>query len=212
MNTDNKAIKENLKEYYNRDAELRNSRPKADWKTNFRANFYDLVVKNNKKTLLELGAGVGHDSQYFMEKGLSVVAVDISENMVNKCKEKGLEAYVLDFYNLSSLNKKFDCIYAMNSILHTPKNDLPLVLKEIGNVLNSNGLFYLGLYGGEDNEHEFIREEVSKAPRFFATHSTSYLREILNDYFDIISFEAIDVQKEGNLHKFFYSVTLSKKG
>lgn len=39
-----------------------------------------------------------------MNNGLTVIAVDLSGEIIKKCKEKFIEAYEMDFYNLSSLN------------------------------------------------------------------------------------------------------------
>ena len=85
--------------------------------------------------MLELGAGADYDSQFYMNNGLNVVAVDLSSEMAKNCREKSVEAYELDFYNLSSLDRKFDCVYAINTLLHVPKNDLYHVLNEINLVL-----------------------------------------------------------------------------
>jgi cyclopropane fatty-acyl-phospholipid synthase-like methyltransferase len=203
-------IKENLKRYYNQEAELRNSKSViADWKLKGRAKFFELLMQERKETLLELGAGAGYDSLFFMDNGLKVLAVDLSSEMVSKCREKSIEAQELDYYDLSSLNKKFDCVYAMNTLLHVPKDDLRHVLKEIDSVLNANGLFYMGLYGGGDTEKEFVKIEVSETPRFFALHSERFLKEILQLYFDIIDFETLDIGS-GSEIDIFHSITLRK--
>ena len=202
-------FKENIKKYYNQEAELRNNKSvKPDWKIQARAKFCGLIKQENKKTLIELGAGAGYDSLFFMDSGLTVTAVDISIEMVGKCREKGIEAYELDFYNLSLLNKKFDCVYAVNTLLHVPKSDLAHVLNEINLILETNGLFYMGLYGGQDIEKEVAETDVSDAPRFFAFHSENYLKKILADYFQIINFEVIDVVK--GAIDIFHSVTMRK--
>ena len=206
------SIKDNLKKYYNQEAELRNSESvKADWKMKVKAEFCDLIKRENKKTLLELGAGAGHDSLFFMDNGLQVVAVDLSNEMVRMCREKSIETHELDYYDLSSLNKKFDCVYAINTLLHIPKDDLRHVLKEIDSVLNANGLFYMGLYGGKDTEKEIVKIEVSDVPRFFAFHSEDYLKDTLKDYFKIINFETLDVEINAKMD-IFHSITLRKIG
>ena len=206
------SFKENIKKYYNQEAELRNTKSvKADWKIRVRENFYNLIKQEDKRSLLELGAGTGYDSIYFKNNGLYVIAVDISSEMVNNCREKGIEAYEMDFYQLSTLNKKFDCIYSINTLLHVPKIDLNNVLHEIELTLDTNGLFYMGLYGGTDTENEFVNSEVSDVPRFFAFHSASYLKSILTEYFDVISFETIDIgiNREKDI---FHSIVLRKRG
>jgi cyclopropane fatty-acyl-phospholipid synthase-like methyltransferase len=207
MNTD--IFKENLKNYYNQEAVLRNKSVKQDWKIEIRQNFLDLVKKEKMKTLLELGAGAGYDSLFFMDNGLKVMAVDLSSEMVNNCKEKGINAYEMDFYHLSSLNKQFHCIWAMNTLLHVPKSDLCHVLNEINLVLEKQGLFYMGVYGGEDFESEYIKPDVSEAPRFFSYYSLSHLKAILENYFQIISFDQFDVER-GIDKEIFQSIIMRK--
>ena len=204
-------MKENLKNYYNIEAEFRNKNSiKTDWKLEVREKYLKLLKQENKKTLLELGAGTGYDSEYFKNNGLNVVAIDLSKEMVKKCIEKGIEAYELDFYNLSSLNRKFDGIYAINSLLHVPKNDLNNVLNGINSILQNNGLFYMGVYGGNDTESEYVKMEISEIPRFFTHNSENYLRAILDKIFQIITFEKIELENTGDI-EYFYSITMKKK-
>ena len=189
-----KSFKENIKTYYNQDAARRNSqRTRAPWKRKIRKNFYKIIKRENKKTLLELGAGAGFDSLFFMKKGIQVTAVDIADENIRSCREKGVEAYTLDFYELSSLNKKFDCIYALNTLLHVPKEDFCKVLQEIAAVLHQNGLFYLGLYGGNDEETNLVKSDVSDAPRLFTFYSAQYLKAALADCFHIVDFKTFPV-------------------
>lgn len=141
-----------------------------------------------------------------MDRGLKVVAVDLSGEMVKICKEKLIEAYELDFYDLSALNMKFDCIWSMNSLLHVPKSDLPRVLKEIDSVLNNKGLFYMGVYGGADAESEYVNE-ITEVPRFFSYLSEQSLREVLGGTFDIIEYRQMDVGRNTD----FQAVIMRKR-
>jgi cyclopropane fatty-acyl-phospholipid synthase-like methyltransferase len=200
MNTD--SFKENLIRYYNQEAELRNKSDKADWKIRERQNFLDLLKQENKITLLELGAGAGYDSRFFMDNGLKVIAVDLSREMAAKCREKNIEAYELDFYDLSSLHKKFDSIWAMNTLLHIPKSDLDQVLKGIKSILTDDGLFYMGVYGGKDSETELVTSEVSAAPRFFSFYTKNNLKAILEKYFSIVHFEEFSIERGAEVFTF----------
>ena len=211
----NTNFKENLKQFYNTEAELRNSKStKSDWKYRIRDKFCDLIKLENKRTLLEIGAGAGHDSRYFMDNGLKVIAVDFTSEMVKFCHAKSIEAYELDYYNLSSLDKKFDCVYAMNTLLHVPKIDLRHVLNEIDHVLETNGFFYMGQYGGNDTESDYIKKEVSDTPRLYALYSASFLKTTLADCFDIIDYETLDVRSSDDTFTFtntFHSIIMRKK-
>lgn len=204
------AIKDNLRNYYNQEADLRDSYGKVEWKTEERKAFLDLTKAENKQTFLELGAGTGDDSRFFMENGLTVTAVDLSPAMVQKCREKSIDAHELDYYNVADLGKKFQCIWAMNSLLHVPKADLPRVLKAIDSVLEEGGLFFMGVYGGEDNEHEYIKSDVSEHPRFFSSYSKEALQDVLAQQFEIISFRQYDVHRGRSFE--FQSILMRKRG
>lgn len=199
-------IKTNLKKYYDQEAALRNQSEKEEWKKAQRSRFCSYIRAERKTSLLEIGAGTGNDSQYFMDCGLSVVAVDLSSEMVKICKDKLIEAYELDFYNLLALNRTFDCVWSMNSLLHVPKPDLPQVFSEINNALNDNGLFYMGVYGGVDTESDFINE-VCETPRYFSYLSEHKLKEALGNIFDIVDYQQIDVGRNAD----FQAAIMRKK-
>ena len=204
-------IKENLKNFYNKEADARDSSVKLGWKLRIREEYCGLIKLENKTSLIELGAGAGHDSLYFMNNGLQVTAVDISVEMAAKCAERGIEAYVLDYYEIKTLNRKFDCAWAVNTLLHVPKGDLPHVLDEISGVLNEGGLFYLGLYGGNDSEMDFVKSDISDVPRFYALHSEKFLRSVLENRYEILSYEPIEVTDRGPEFTLFHSFTLRRK-
>ncbi len=200
-------LKENLKKYYDAEADIRNQEEKEEWKIKVREDYLLRVQSENKKTLLEIGAGTGFDSQYFIHKGLNVVATDISPEMVKKCKEKNIQVYEMDFYNLSGLNVKFDCVWAMNTLLHVPKSDMDHVLNEIRTVLKPDGLFYMGVYGGVDFEKDYVKAEVSDVPRFFSYYSEDNLKATLKNHFQIVSFEQYEVTKK-NGKDIFQSIVM----
>ena len=199
-------FKANLRDYYNIDAERRNVREKTDWKIRQRDEYLDLVKSEDKSSLLELGAGSGQDSEYFMSHGLTVTAVDLSPKMVEMCRARNIDAYEMDFYNLSALGKTFDCIWAMNSLLHVPKSDLPDVLRGIKSVMNDDGLFYMGVYGGEDKEEHFVND-FCDTPRYFALYTMETLKPILADVFEIVLFEEIPVGND----EYHQSIIMRKK-
>jgi SAM-dependent methyltransferase len=159
---------------------------------------------------LELGSGVGLDATYFKGLGFDVLATDLSEDMIASCKEKGLNAEIIDMYELDRLGRVFDGIYSMNVLLHTPRNDLRLVLTSIENALSSRGLFFYGVYGGEDIEKVITDNKRMGLPRFFSFLSDTTLQEIVKNQFTILKFETIETDsKEPWFH--FQAMYLQKK-
>jgi SAM-dependent methyltransferase len=188
-------IKSNLIEAYNKNAAERDSYIIEKWKLELRADFLSLIKEENKSSLLELGAGAGKDSLFFQENGLSVKCIDLSPELVKICQQKGLDAQVMDMANLSFPEESFDVVYTLNSLLHIPKEELPIVLKNIQMVLKPNGIFRLGVYGSE-NESEHIWEDDSYTPkRFFAFYSDEHLKQITSQYFELVSFKKIIIEE-----------------
>jgi SAM-dependent methyltransferase len=148
----NKHIIASLRESYNKNAEERDNIKKDEWKIRERENYKLWLQKENKKSILEIGAGTGEDGKYFKEKGFDVICTDISEEMVRLCKIKGLTAFVMDFMSLDFSEGSFDGIYALNCLLHVPKDNFEKVLGNIQKLLKPTGLFYLGVYGGKETE------------------------------------------------------------
>ncbi len=207
------TFKDDIKKAYDADA---GRRKKADdskepWKKDARKGFTKLAKDANKKTLLELGSGTGEDALYFKKQGFDVTATDLSEKMVEKCKERGLNAKVVDLYHLESLKKTFDCIYSMNVLLHVPRKDLSRVLDLISDTLNTKGLFFYGVYANGKNVKKIITDKKKMGlPRFFSFLSDKTLLEYTKEMFEVVKFKRINI--EANTEGFYFqSLTLRKK-
>ena len=162
----NQVITE-LRTAYDQKVEERDGKPIADWKAKEREVFLDMLQAEEQATLLEIGAGTGKYGRYFQEQGLQVTCTDLSPAMVGACREKGLNAYVMDFLNLDFPDAMFDAVFALNTLLHVPKADFAAVLTSVQRVLKPEGLFYLGQYGGRDFEGEHPNDHY-EPPRFFS--------------------------------------------
>lgn len=199
-------LKESLRQAYNGNASDRDKGDMHHWKLPVRESFLQRLLRENKASLLEIGAGPGKDSRFFADHGLDVTAADLSENMIELCRQKGLRAQVLDFFHLNELGRTFDAVWSMNCLLHVPKADLDTVLQQIDDVLNPSGLFHMGVYGGKD--FEGIREEdICEPKRFFSFFTHENLKAVLEQRFEIVEFTVIDTEDENA----FQSVVLRKR-
>ncbi|MBW9158596.1 class I SAM-dependent methyltransferase [Clostridium tagluense] len=198
--------KEILKQSYNNYAHEREKNEFQVWKAKPRDAFLKLLLSEGKSTLLDIGAGIGRDSKFFMNNDINVLAVDLSDEMIRLCHEKEIESYQLDFYNLHKIGKKFDAVWSMNSLLHVEKVNLNLVLEEIRDVLSPLGLFFMGVYGGEDSEGIW-QDDIYTPHRFFSSYTDVNIKEVVSNYFEIISFERIETG--GKYH--FQSIIMRKK-
>ena|SRR5215213_735215 len=126
--------------------------------------------------------------------------------MVKLCQQKGLNALVMDMIDLDFVDESFDAVYSLNSLLHLPKTELPIVLQNIKRILKANSMFFLGVYGGYD--FESIWEKDSYTPkRFFSFHSDEGLKQVVAESLTLLSFKQITTG-DGDLH--FQSLILRK--
>jgi len=206
--SDYQQVIASLRMSYNREkAEQRDQTEKTSWKTAERQQFLSLLQKENKTILLEIGAGTGNDSLFFRDNGMDVVCTDLSPDMVNLCRTKGLKAHVMDFLGLDFPLSSFDAIYALNCLLHVPTSDLPEVLQKLWQLLRPNGLFFLGVYGGFEQEG-FHEDDLHNPPRFFVHHTDEFMQHAVAPFFDIVSFKSIPLQK---ISWHFQSMILRRK-
>jgi SAM-dependent methyltransferase len=180
-----------LRQAYNQEsAARRNTTEKDAWKVAERQHFLTLLQQEQKQALLEIGAGTGTDSLFFQNNGLHVVCTDLSPAMIEHCRAKGLNAHVMDFLSLDFPPASFDALYALNCLLHVPTNALPMVLEKLQQLLRPEGLFFLGVYGGVEQEG-IAEQDWHHPPRFFARHTDEFLQQITSQFFEIVSFKAI---------------------
>lgn len=172
----------------------------ADWRWPIAERFLDEMRREGKTRLLEIGAGVGYTARWFADRGIDVVATDLSPAQVALCRAKGLDAEVRDMYDLGFPPASFDAAWAMNCIHHVPNADLPEVLEGIREVLVPGGLLYIGVWGGRDMEG-MLDDDFYPPSRFFAIRSDETLRTDLAGTFTVVEFASFlpegERQKDG---------------
>ncbi len=195
-------VMDSLRAAYDGRAQWRDQQEKAPWKLAERELFLARLLGDGGGRLLEIGAGPGHDSEFFARHGLRVVATDLSPAMVAICQRKGLDAHVRDFLHLDFPAGSFDAVYALNCLLHVPNADLPEVLAAVRAVLRPGGWFYLGVYGGNGGEGT-SRNDQHEPARFFSWRTDEQIRRFATEYFTLFDFHVI---APGRMH--FQSLTL----
>lgn len=190
-------------------AARRDSVPKEPWKLRERERFLDLLLREGGGRLLEVGAGTGQDALFFQEHGLQVVCTDLSPAMVDRCREKGLDARLADFVSLDFPPASFDAAYAFNCLLHVPSSALDRVLAGIRLLVRPGGLAYIGAYGSELGEEGRFTDEQHAVPRFFAFRTDAQLLGAVRAHFELVSFDAIPLEREDG---HFQSMVLRRPG
>lgn len=195
-------VLDSLRMAYDGGAADRDRSEKPEWKRQERAAFLERLRAEGCRRLLEVGAGTGQDSAFFLQEGLDVLATDLSPVMVAHCRAKGLDARVADFLNLDVPPASFDAVYAFNCLLHVPNADLSATLEAIRTVLRPGGLFFLGVYRGRGNEGPLERDDHVPF-RFFSWRTDEQIQRFTSRFFEIVDFHVVSSAN-------FHSLTLRR--
>ena len=152
-----------------------------------------------RKSLLDLGCGMGRHSIFFDSKGFRVTAIDLSEYGVNNLREwqkrngTDFRAVVGDMNKLPFADNAFDCIYSYHVVSHTDSEGIKQIMNEIRRVLKPGGEIYFDLCSkrawqfteciGEridDSTIRFVGGPEDGIPHYFADEES--VRELLSGF------------------------------
>jgi SAM-dependent methyltransferase len=181
-----------LKSTYNRIAKDWDSDHTNDqwWKEGVE-QFADLFKPG--ASILDVGCGSGVKSEILQKKGMKVTGIDFSEGMLEIARKRvPSERFLLvDLYDPSSLNEKFDGIFAQAVLLHFPKKDIQGIIRSLKARMNPGGYLYIAVKERRDGEEE---EEVVKEndygydyERFFSYFTQGEIKKyLLNEGMEVI--------------------------
>ena len=107
--------------------------------------------RENRRSVLDLGCGLGRHSLLFAACGFKVTAVDISDEALSSvkqlCRENSVDIACrkADMEALPFSDDAFDCIFAMHSAGHCDSEGMERLMTEIKRVLKPGGTIFLTL-------------------------------------------------------------------
>ena len=124
-------------------------------------------------SILDLGCGSGRDSLAFYENEFEVTPLDGSEEMCALAEiHTDLEVLHMTFDELD-FDEVFDGVWACASLLHVPEDEMPDVLKKIGQALKPGGILFISV---KEGDFAGIRNG-----RYFVDYSKNKLSELVED-------------------------------
>jgi len=188
--------------------------------------------KLGKKSLLDLGAGLGRHAIMFAKEGFKVTAVDLSDFAVNHLlkwqNKEGVNVMTKksDMNHLPFHDNAFDCVWAYHVISHTDSQGFQGILNEIKRVLKSDGQVYLSLCSKASDA--FLKGEFPKVDENTILKTEGEGETDVPHYYvdlqDVLShFEAFDIDhirhiddcyyagEERNSMHYFISASLKKQ-
>ena len=130
---------------------------KAFWLEPCEESYYyaEKWYKEGRRSVLDLGCGLGRHAVLFAKRGFRVTAADISEDALAFLKayqkEQGAEVTCrkADMEELPFAECAFDCIFAMHAMGHADTPGMKRVMSEVKRVLKPEGTIFLTLCSKE---------------------------------------------------------------
>jgi SAM-dependent methyltransferase len=105
--------------------------------------------------ICDMGCGPGHVARYLHERGAQVIGVDLSAVMIEQARQlnPGIEFFQGNMLALEVEEGAWAGIAAFYSIIHVPREDVMISLRELKRVLQPGGLLLLAFHLGTDVLH-----------------------------------------------------------
>jgi trans-aconitate methyltransferase len=100
---------------------------------------FDLLNPQSGERILDLGCGDGALTEKLVAAGASVIGVDASGDMISAARARGLDARVMDAYELE-FRAEFDAVFS-NAAMHWMKRDPDAVIQGVRRALKPGGRF-----------------------------------------------------------------------
>jgi len=183
------------------------------------------IIDNNIKTVLDIGAGAGRTSLFLQNRGIDVVALDISPGAIEVCQRRGIKkVFQGDIFNYNNFHS-FDCVLLLGNnlaiggnydgtknLLHSCKE----LIKPSGYIL----LHFLSPTPTEDIDH-LVYHELNKSREKRVGEITTRIRyrTLVSSWFqlflptekefnEIIDATGLKIEKKWNNNENSYYVQL----
>ena len=172
--------------------------------------FCEKWKKQGRRSVLDLGCGLGRHSVLFAKYGFKVTAVDISEQAVKSVREAEqrenivITSKVCDMLALPFRENSFDCIFSYLAISHTDTEGFRKILSKIKEILKPDGEIFLTLCSKETrafcevvfpklDENTVVKTEEGPengVPHFFV--DLNDIKRLFEPEFELIRVQHVD--------------------
>jgi SAM-dependent methyltransferase len=164
---------------------------------------------NDKRSVLEIGCGLGTNAIQMAQLGFDVEATDISPECINLATKRateissGLTFYQHDFIN-DDVRKTFDIVFDKGR-LHSflTQDSYNFFAKKVSRCLNENGI-WINISGTADNRDDLARRQELSFPRMTLRN----IAEAAEPHFEILE---IRRSRFGDKNRFYSWVGIFQK-
>lgn len=153
-----------------------------------RADFAALLVREQRRNVIDVGAGPGGDAPVFRDAGIDYVGVDLSVVNAEVAHRLGRSVIPGSLYAPPFRLAAFDAGWTMSTLVHVPDSRFDEAMSATTALLRPGSPLAVGLWAGVDREYVNETDRFDP-PRFFSTRSSDRVREMLGGHGTIEAFE-----------------------
>jgi SAM-dependent methyltransferase len=202
------SLEHDLASYYDQEAPQRAERAIRHERVSRRDAFVDLLAREARRSVVEIGTGPGHDASALVAAGFDVSGVDLSPEHVRMARERGVDAQLASVLDLPFADAVFDSAWCMSTLIHLPNAHIDRALGEIVRVVRAGSPVAIGLWGGADREGPNERDTIEPR-RFFSIRSDETAIALLGRHAAVEQFVTWTEPGEDELH---YQFALIRTG
>ena len=142
------------------------------------------TIKKQNATVLELACGPGNITKYLLEKrsDFKLLGTDLAPNMIALAKINNPTAdfQLLDFREITNLNRKFDAIMCGFGLPYLSKEEAIRFIADASDVLNPEGVLYISTMEDDNSKSGFKTGSTGDA-MYQNFHQADYLSKSLEE-------------------------------
>ena len=136
---------------------------------NWLDNYIELLNPLNTVKAIDLGCGIGLDTNFLLNEGCDVLSLDISQNALNELKSKIPNATTMQFDMSNTFpfdNENFNLVVANQSTHYYSQEDTYRLYQEINRILKSKG-YFIGRVNSDKTIPDDVKKLIPVEPNFY---------------------------------------------
>ena len=110
-------------------------------------------VTQSNCQILEIGSGAGALALWMTSLGHNITCIEPAEKPAEIARKKGLKVHTIKLQDFQ-VEQKFDYVLAISSLIHIPREEIPLQMRKISELLEKEGLAFVSFIEGVGEGYE----------------------------------------------------------
>jgi SAM-dependent methyltransferase len=171
-------VTRDLRSYYEAEARLRVRAALSEQRIALIEDFITLLQSENRRSVVDFGAGPGHDGERFVGAGHTYVGVDLAHGNALLAAERNVTVVQAHLAALPFKSDSFEAGWSMSTLMHFPETEVPAAMRAMSETLQPGAPFLVGVWGGDDGD-VISDSGIEGHRRFFSLRSHEQNGELL---------------------------------